>query len=132
MKHLLTALAMALPLWCAAQTVWRCGPHGRVYADAPCSEGRRLDLTQARPNGDIQAAQQQAQHNIRQAEVLRRERLAQEAAVRGNGLASLGSRASDLKPPLVASKPHHKRHPPAPKAADTWRATVPASRQKTG
>ena len=132
MKHLLIALATALPLLCAAQTVWRCGPDGRVYSDAPCSEGRRVDLAQARPSGDIQAAQQQANHDIRQAEVLRRERLAQEAAVRGNGLASLSARAPDLKPPWVASKPHHKRHPPAPKAAGTWRATVPVSRQKPG
>ena len=133
MKQFLMPLALALPLWCSAQTVWRCGPDARVYSDTPCSEGRRVDVPQARPASDVHAAQQQARLDIRQAELQRRERLAQEAMLRGNGMAALGPRATEIKPTLlVIAKPHRKRQAASPEANGIWRATVPASRQKPG
>ena len=132
MKHLISTLALALPLLCSAQTVWRCGPDGRVYADTPCAEGHRVEVAQARPDSDVQAAQQRAKHDIQQADRLQRERLAQEAALRGNGLVGIAARTPAVKPLVVVSTPHRKRHLASPEANGTWRATVPASRQKTG
>ena len=132
MKRLLSILVLALPLLCTAQTVWRCGPDGRVYADTPCTEGRRLDVAQARPDSDVLAAQQQARQEIKHAEVLRRERLQQEAASRGNGLTAIGPRIPEVKPRLVVPKPHRKWQAAVPEAGGTWRSTQPSSRQKTG
>ena len=56
MKHMLMTLALALPLCCIAQTVWRCGPDARIYSDTPCADGRRVDVPQARPDSDVDIA----------------------------------------------------------------------------
>ena len=132
MKLLLSILVLTLPLLCSAQTVWRCGPEGRVYSDSPCAEGRRVDVAPIRPDSDLQSAQQRAQQDMQQAEQMRRERLAREAAVRGNGLVSIGPQTVAVKPPVLKSKPHRKRHPASPEAVGTWRSTAPVSRQKQG
>ncbi len=132
MKLLCCTLVLVLPLLCSAQTVWRCGPEGRAYADSPCTEGRPVDVARARPDSDVQSAQRRAQHDVQQAEKMRRDRLAQEAAVRGNGLAGIGPRAVAVKPPALVPKPHRKRHPASPEAVGTWRSTAPVSRQKQG
>ncbi len=130
----LLALALLVPTLASAQAVWRCGPEGRSYSATPCADGRPVEVTaDARPAEDIHAAQAQAARDIRTADTMRRERLAQEALQRGSGLGSLGpkaARVSAAKPDRVTSKPQAKRrqqlHPEAP---GTWRAVAPVSRR---
>jgi hypothetical protein len=131
------ALILLVPMAAPAQVVWRCGPEGRIYSDAPCANGRTLDVaTDTRPTADVRAAQVQAARDIRLADALRRERLAQEAVQRGSGLGSLGPQAAQLsavKPGRALSKadakPRRKHQPEAP---GTWRAVAPASRRTKG
>lgn len=94
----MAALALALPALGLAQEVWRCGPDGKTYSNQPCAEGRRLDVPDARPAADIADARQRAADERRHADALTRERLAREAAQRGNGLAGMPARAEEIKP----------------------------------
>ncbi|WP_375137458.1 DUF4124 domain-containing protein [Rubrivivax rivuli] len=144
MKQLLVTLALCnLAGLASAQTVWRCGPDGRSFSDTPCAEGRALAVAETRPAEDLAAARARAEHEIRLAEQLRRERLAEEAAQRGSGLASLGPVAADTKRPPLRQATGFKRpskeaqlrpqalRPAGPAARGTSRAVAPSSRQKT-
>ncbi len=143
MKRLMLTLALCtLPALASAQTVWRCGPDGRSFSDTPCNEGRALPPTETRPAADVAAAQARADREIRLAEKLRRERLVEEAAQRGSGLAALGpvaaatqrpdTSAARLKRQQAEAKARHSALRPAgPAARGTSRATAPSSRQKT-
>jgi hypothetical protein len=131
MKKLITLIALALPLLAAAQQVWRCGPEGRSYSDTPCPAGKALEPVQARPAADLEAAQARAERELQLADRLHRERLSQEAAARGNGLAAIGPR-SQLKPALPVRHRLAKKHRSAAEDDGTWRATAPASRQTKG
>jgi hypothetical protein len=135
MRNHLLALVLVLPMLSTAQGVWRCGPEGRSFSDTPCTDGRVLAIkTEDRPAADVRAAQAQAEHDIHLAEVMRRERLAQETLQRGNGLAALGPpapRVSSVKPERSSSsKPEAKlRRQLHPEARGTWQAAVPVSRR---
>ena len=102
--------ALALPLACAAQEVWRCGPDGKSYSSVPCAEGRRLEVPETRPAADVADAHRRAAEERRQADTLTRERLARQAAQRGNGLAGMPARVEELKP--VSARKAQK--PPKP------------------
>ncbi len=140
-RSLLTLLALSLPLVTLplasqAQDVWRCGPDGRSYADAPCADGRRIEVAEARPADEVRLAQAQAAREIHLADTLRRERLAQEAAQRGSGLAALGPQAGSFKQRKL-DRPDAKARPPLrrsahPEVDGTWRAVAPSSRRAKG
>ncbi len=140
-RRLLTLLAlslplMSLPLMSLAQGVWRCGPDGRSYADAPCADGRRIEVDEARPADEVRLAQAQAAREIRTAEALRRERQAQDAAQRGSGLAAVGPQAPTFKQrkrdrPEAKARPALRRSA-QPEADGTWRAVAPSSRRAKG
>lgn len=135
MKSLLLALlALGLPFASTAQGVWRCGPDGRSFSDTPCANGSPLDVTtEARPAADVRAAQAQAARDIQTADAMRRERLAQEALQRGNGLAALGPQATRLKPAKRARVPSKTvarlQRQPQPAARGTWPAVAQVSRR---
>ena len=128
-KPLIVALALALPLAAAAQTIWRCGPDGRSYSSTPCADGRSIETLQPRPVDDLAAAQNRAARERREAEAMTRERLALEDRQRGNGLAG-------IKPPQAvpqAPRPQAKKHrPKQAEEAGIWRATAPSSRHTKG
>ncbi len=140
MNKLLSVLMLVLPLLAGAQEVWRCGPDGRVYANAPCADGRRVDVAQAeRPAADVQAARAQAARDENRADALRRERLAQERAQRGTGAAAgIGPQASARPPALksgakAARGKQRSKQGQAQSAEDgTSRAVAPASRRTKG
>ncbi len=147
MTKLPSLLALAL---CAAttaasaQTIWRCGPDGRSYSDAPCPDGRAVAWADtARPAADVQAAQARAERDAALAESLRRERLQREAqaARHAGGAAGIGPTAAELRQQELLAARWTARHPPkttwkkAPRhrsEPDIWRATAPASRQTRG
>jgi len=136
MKHGIVLLALAaLPVWAQAQaqSIWRCGSDGRSFSDTPCGEGRVVMSADTRPRDDVAAAQAMADREKRLAERLRLDRLREEAAQRGNGLAALGPQSS-LKRAAPATKPQPLRaqRPPDPAAGGTWRAVAPASRRGKG
>jgi hypothetical protein len=77
-------LAIALLACCTSaqaqgQTVWRCGPDGRVFSDTPCAEGRLVATVDPRPAADVHAARDMARREQRLADRLREERLQREA-----------------------------------------------------
>jgi hypothetical protein len=127
-------LACCLPSLALAQsqTVWRCGPDGRVFSDAPCADGRLVATVDPRPAADVQAAREMAQREQRLADKLRDERVQREAVGPGAGLAGIGPLKEKLKP--QAKKTPNKRHRVQMHSADeeTWPAVVPASRQRRG
>jgi hypothetical protein len=135
MRSQLLALVLILPMVSTAQGVWRCGPEGRSFSDTPCADGRALDVKTAdRPAADVRAAQAQAERDIHLAEMMRRERHAQEVLQRGNGIAALGpevARLRSVKPARPSSiRPEAKlRRQLHPEAHGTWQAVAPASRR---
>lgn len=144
MKLLLCLLTLALPLAGAAQTVWRCGSDGRSFSDRPCAEGQAVALADTRPVVSLPEAQVQATREIRLAQRLHRERLAQEVLQRGNGLAGIGPQADGRRaqqahteaqtrsPALNRPQKPRPRVQRRPEADGTWRAVVPASRRASG
>ena len=142
MKHGLMLLALAaVPLLADAQIIWRCGADGRSFSDTPCSEGQALAVADTRPSQDVAEARAFADREMRLAEKLGRERLREESAQRGNGLAALGpvSAGTGVKPPRrerrQLQQPQRAKpalHRPDPSADQTSRATAPASRRAKG
>lgn len=130
-----TLLACCLPslAWAQSQTVWRCGPDGRVFSDAPCADGRQVATVDPRPTADVQAAREMAQREQRLADKLRDERVQREAIAPGAGLAGIGALKEKLVKPQAMKTPN-KRHRVQKHSADeeTWPAVVPASRQRRG
>lgn len=116
-----------------SQTVWRCGPDGRSYSYAPCSDGRALEVVEARPAADLSSAQDTARRESALAAQLVRERQQAEAFARA-GLA--GSRGSRLAPQAGASsgpkKSSRAKGKQPLKEPGIFRAVGPASRPKKG
>lgn len=116
-----------------AQTVWRCGPDGRTYADAPCPGGQVVAVADPRSAADVAAAKAVVQQDRRLARQLaddRRER-EREAAARGSGLAGIGW--SDAVKPKAASRSTSRPLPSKqrrPAGASTSRATAPETLQR--
>jgi hypothetical protein len=135
MRATLCLLALTLPLLCAAQDIWRCGPEGSSYSSMSCADGQRMEPAVPRPAGDLAEARQRATAERQQAQTLQRENLAREAAARGNGLTGFAAPPSvpPLKPAKVVQAGHPKQARGRPaEAAGTWRAVVPASRRAPG
>ena len=131
--HLATALlACCASTLAQGQTIWRCGPDGRVFSDSPCAEGRLLATVDPRPAADVQAARDMARREQRMADRLREERVQREAVAPGAGLTGIGPVKERLKPQAMPAP--HKRHRVQKHSADdgTWPAVVPASRQRRG
>ena len=129
MKLWITLLLCAAGTATQAQTVWRCGPDGRSYADAPCRDGRAVGLAEElRPAADLHAAQDMARREKSFAAQLVRERQQREsqsatgpAGIRDTRLASM---AEAVKPKAKARATGKRRL----EDADTWRAVAPVSR----
>jgi hypothetical protein len=78
-------LALAAPAVPAAppQTVYRCGPDGRVYSQTPCADGRPMTVDDPRTPGQRQEAADVARRETKAAQQLADERRQREAAARG-------------------------------------------------
>ena len=114
-----------------AQAVWRCGSDGRSYSDAPCHEGRALNVAQARPTADLIGAQDMAHREKALAAKLVLESQ-QRAAIKTTGLSGIRdsgpANAAAVKPKAAARAKGKRRL----EDADTWRAVAPPSRHGRG
>ena len=63
-----------------AQTVYRCGADGRTYQNAPCANGREVDVSDPRTEDQRRAAREAVAADARLASQLERDQRAREAA----------------------------------------------------
>ena len=63
----LAAAALTLPAAALAQTIYRCGPDGRIYQQAPCTDGKAIDASDPRTPEQRAAAQAVAAGEARRA-----------------------------------------------------------------
>jgi hypothetical protein len=95
------------------QTVYRCGPDGRIYSQTPCSDGKAVNTDDARSASQQKAARDVAARDAEMARQLAEERRQRDAAV-------LGQQPAGFKvapPPEAASAPARKGKTKAPSAA---------------
>ena len=78
-------LLQAVPAAQAAppQTVYRCGPDGRVYSQSPCADGKPLSVEDPRSATQQKAARDVAARDAEHARQLADERRRREAAAKG-------------------------------------------------
>jgi hypothetical protein len=94
------ALAQAAP----PQTVYRCGPDGRVYSQTPCADGKALSTDDPRSASQQKAARDVAERDAEQVRKLADERRQREAAAKGQQAAGFKTAAAAD----AASAPAHK------------------------
>lgn len=107
-RAIAAGLALLATAAAAAQTIYRCGPDGRTYAQKPCGEGRAVDAADHRSDEQRAAAEAVAQRERQLADAMERERLSREAAAQATPAAGLG-------PQLI--KPQKASVPRKPKAS---------------
>jgi hypothetical protein len=105
-------LALAAPAVPAAppQTVYRCGPGGRVYSQTPCADGRPMTVDDPRTPGQRQEAADVARREAKAAQQLAEERRQREAAARGQPAIGIKPDA----PTAPASAPRKAKPKPEP------------------
>jgi hypothetical protein len=135
MKHLVLA-ACLFTTAAGAQTVWRCGPDGRDYRDAPCAQGRVVAVADERTEAERSAARQVAAQDRALAQRLAKQRLAleRERQAEGNGLAGFATTPplSAKAPPSAKPKPRSKAGPRQPAGRETYRGAAPSSPRAMG
>jgi hypothetical protein len=104
--------------WLAAQsappqTVYRCGPEGRIYSQTPCADGKALSVDDPRSATQQNAARDVAAKDAEQARKLADERRRREEAAKGQQAAGFKAPA----PADAASAPARKGKAKAPSAA---------------
>ncbi len=137
MKSLcLAAIALSTCFGVSAQKIYRCGPDGRIYQQAPCTEGKAINAGDARTPEQRAAAQELAASEARRAAQFDRDnapastpegRKAKppKAAAASGGASSAASSPKKDKPP--AQDPSHPltvRLPAKPKPAASAASTA--------
>jgi hypothetical protein len=102
-------LACGPALAAPPQTVYRCGPDGRLYSQTPCADGKAIDTDDARPAGQQKTDRDVAARDAEMARQLAEERRQRDAAVRGQQPA--GFKVAPL--PEAASAPARKGKAPS-------------------
>ena len=129
MKTTLLTLCCLLAGAAQAQTVWRCGPDGRSYAETPCPQGRPVEVTQqARPAADLQQAQLMARREQALASQLAQERRQREARATSTP-AGIRTSRPQAAPPITSKAKAPAKSKRQPEEPGIWRAVVPASRR---
>jgi len=90
----LLSLACGLLQAAPPQTVYRCGPDGRVYSQTPCADGKALSTDDPRSASQQKAARDVAERDAEQAKKLADERRQREAAAKGQQAAGFKTPAS--------------------------------------
>jgi hypothetical protein len=112
-----------------AQPVYRCG---NAYSQSPCPEGGRLvDATDPRTAAQRAEARGVAADDRRLAADMRRDRMADEKALKPGGAASLSAAAAPAKAaPLAARSVHKKKRVVKAVVSDDFTAVDPGSRKR--
>jgi hypothetical protein len=108
------ALAAGALMLCAAfgapaQKVYRCGPEGRIYQQAPCAEGQAVDVSDPRTAGQRQQAQAAAQSDAKAAAKFDRDMTAAPPAQNSKARAAPAPKNKAASSPKTGSK---KTDPP--------------------
>ena len=115
-----------------AQTVYRCGPDGRVYSQSPCPQGRAVDVSDERSATQRAAAQARAHNDQVRGDALERERLDREAG-KPAAPGKIGGKAAPVTEPVASkskAKASKKKKPKAEQASDDFKAIAPAPAKK--
>lgn len=88
------------------QTVYRCGPDGRVYSQTPCIDGRPVTTEDSRSASQQKSAKDVAARDAQQAQQLAEERKQREASAKGQAAAGIKSPTAEAAE--VASAPQKK------------------------
>lgn len=109
-RVLLQALALAaLPGLAQAGAVYRCGPDGRSYADAPCAGGRAIAAADPRSAAERREGEAVARSDARLAAALEHERRQAEARLRPGPAVSIGAKPSGPADAPAALSPRQPR-----------------------
>jgi hypothetical protein len=87
------------------QTVYRCGPEGRVYSQTPCADGKVVTIEDSRSDQRQKAAREVAERDAQQARTLAEQRRQREAAAAGQGITGIKSAPAESP----ASAPPRKK-----------------------
>ena len=127
----LLALA-AVPVWAAPpQTVYRCGPDGRVYSQAPCADGKPLSVEDPRSASQQRQARDVAASDAQLAGQLADERRQREQAAKGQAAAGFKTAPRSALAPSDPAAGHGKRKsraaPADPRMSPPFRAPAAAT-----
>ena len=131
----LIALAAVLPLLAQAappQTVYRCGPDGRVYSQTPCADGKALTVGDPRSASQRQAAHEVAARDAAQAKQLAEERRQREEATRDQAAAGFRTspQAEAASAPVRKPKAKAKSAAADPRMSPLMRVPTQAAASK--
>ncbi|MDE2092422.1 MAG: hypothetical protein KGL99_18555 [Burkholderiales bacterium] len=134
MKHAAGALVFCLATLGSvqAQPIYRCG---NVYSQTPCPQGRIVDATDPRTEAQRAEARSVAADDRRRATEMRRDRLADQAALKPGGASSLsGSAPVQAKAASAAGRSHPTKKRRAGRPVPTSDVIVfePAPRARRG
>jgi hypothetical protein len=118
----LAALAQAAP----PQTVFRCGPEGRVYSQTPCADGKPVTVDDPRSASQQKAARDIATRDAQQAKDLAEERRQREQAALGQQAIGIKPADSAASSPASKTKPKAKTDTADPKMSPLMRVPTPA------
>ena len=113
-----------------AQTIYRCG---NEYTRIPCPQGKIVEATDPRTGAQRAEAVRVATEDRRRAGEMRRERLADQAALKPASAASLSAAPAPPARPASAAQRHppkKKRSVSKPASSTPFTAADPASRKR--
>ena len=112
-----------------AQTVYRCGPDGRVYSQTPCSQGRAVDVSDRRSSEQRAAAEARARDDQILGDALERERRDRESE-QPMRAAKIDGRPAPAEPPAPQTKTSKKKKKGNPAQSGDFNAVAPSTQAK--
>jgi hypothetical protein len=109
----LLALAGGVAAAAPPQTVYRCGPDGRVYSQTPCADGRAVTTEDSRSASQQKAAGDVSTREAQQAQKLAHERRQREAAAKNQQAAGIKMPAPAVEGASAPTRKAKGNLPPA-------------------
>lgn len=129
MKALIFLVTLMAAVSAQAQTVYRCGPEGRVYSQTPCPQGKAVDVSDDRSAEQRAAAQARAREDRDRGDSLERERLNREAGKPASAGKIDGRPAPPLPvEPKAKGKSPKKKKAKAKHESDDFKAVAPVKK----
>ncbi len=108
MRVFTVLVALLVCVGAQAQTVYRCGPDGRVYSQNPCPQGRAINVSDERSEEQRAAAEARVRGEQARGDDLERERRDREA-VKPATAGKIDGRPARPEPVAAASKSSKKK-----------------------